>query len=69
MNYSNFEKNNNFDNLNNIFQENLKNNICSLIEYYSLIMEKFSLLNKKKDKLFSIYNTNIQKVKYIKKKK
>ena len=68
INYSGFEKNNNFDNLNNIFQENLKNNICSLIEYYSLIMEKFSLLNKKKYKLFSIYNTNIEKVKYIKKK-
>ena len=68
INYSSFEKNNNFDNLNNIFQENLKNNICSLIEYYSLIMEKFSLLNKKKYKLFSIYNTNIEKVKYIKKK-
>ena len=68
INYSGFEKNNNFDNLNNIFQENLKNNICSLIEYYSLIMEKFSHLNKKKDKLLSIYNTNIEKVKYIKKK-
>ena len=68
INYSSFEKNNNFDNLNNIFQENLKNNICSLIEYYSLIMEKFTLLNNKKTKLFSIYNTNIEKVKYIKKK-
>ena len=67
FNYSVFEKNNyEGNNLNEAYQ-NIKDNIETLIKYYSLIMEKFSFLKEKKNKLISIFTSNIERVNYIKK--
>ena len=66
-NYSVFNKNNNEGNLDKISQKNIKANIETFIKYYILIMEKISILNNQKNKLKSIYYSNLQKYNHIKK--
>ena len=66
-NYSVFIKNNNEGNFDKISQKNIKANIETLIKYYTLIMEKISILNNQKNKLKSILYLNLEKYNHIKK--
>ena len=66
-NYSVFIKNNNEGNLDKISQKNIKANIETLIKYYTLVMEKISIIINQKNKLKSLYYSNLEKYIYIKK--